>query len=195
MGKFCSNCGAKINESEKFCHSCRAEQKKEAGSASNAQHNAQSNQKNIQDYFSEAYLRETFLSMEGRLGRFSYFKWLLILDVASILLCVIVESLLLKEWETTNTPCSIIELMINLSILYPTYCLTVRRIKDMDKSLSIANWYVLIGGIYTIGLNINDYFAFSLDGKVLGFVFLIYSLYLIFTPGTSGENQHGEEPM
>lgn len=195
MGKFCSNCGAQINENEKFCHSCGAEIKKETGGASNAQHNLQLNAKNIQDYFSEAYLKETFLNRDGRLGRFSYFKRILVLDVAAVLLSVIVELLLLKEWETMNTPCAIIELMIALAALYPTYCLTVRRLKDMNKSLSIANWYVLVGGIDRAGLNFDDKFAYSIDGKVLGLIFFVLTLYLIFTPGTSGANQYGEEPM
>ena len=197
MGKFCSNCGAQVSENEKFCHSCGAELKKEPKESNGItymEYNSQPNTNSGQDFFSEAYLRETFLSRNGRLGRFSYFKRQMALSIGIILFGLIVESLLLKEWETTNTPCAIIELIISLSALYPMYCLTVRRLKDMNKSLSLANWYIFVEGIYTLGLNLDDRFGYSTDGKGLGLIFLIFTLYLIFTPGTSGANQYGEDP-
>lgn len=197
MGKFCSNCGVQVNENEKFCHSCGAELKKEpkeSNGITNMEYNSQPNTKSGQNFFSEEYLKETFLSRNGRLGRFSYFKLQIVLTVAIILLDFIVEAFLLKEWETTNTLCKIIELIISLSALYPTYCLTVRRLKDMNKSLSLANWYIFVEGIYTVGVNLDDRFGYSTDGKGLGLIFLIFTLYLIFTPGTSGANQYGEDP-
>lgn len=197
MGKFCSNCGAQVSENENFCHSCGVELKKElkeSNDITSMQYNSQPSATSREDYFSEAYLKETFLSRDGRLGRFSYFKRMIVLEIVRIMLLVIVEWLLLKEWETMNTPCAIVESLISLFALYPDYCLTVRRIKDINKSLSLANIYIFIAGIYTIGASIDNQFIYSAGGKLLVLIYMGFAIYFLFTPGTNGANQYGEDP-
>jgi len=62
-------------------------------------------------------------------------------------------------------------LVVTLGLIAPGICVSIRRMHDKDKS----GWWLLIGFVPIVGF--------------------LYILYLFVTPGTSGDNDFGPDPL
>ena len=140
-----------------------------------------------------------FLSVEGRLNRLRYFKRGLVIGVVAVLLDV-----LFSNGDGSDNGFTI---AFGILFLLPTYCLNVRRLKDLDKDATVAVLYLILETI----LLIFEMFGWdsmsmaSLErGIITGYaqiyictlvVQLAISIFLTFVPGTQGENKYGKDPL
>ncbi len=138
-------------------------------------------------------LYETFLSMEGRLNRLRYFKRLLVVGIAQMALVVFIAILFADMFGNISTFGSILMNIIFVAGTAITYTLDVRRLHDMDKSDLLAK--VSAVAMLYIGLADIDMFNVTIFDCVVYFALTVIGLYLMFNPGTRGENQYGSDPL
>lgn len=123
------------------------------------------------------YFFEMYLSFNGRLNRSRYFLYGLTVGII-IALAYVISIIVMVDPPTVGT---YITLVIYISILIicsiSGTSLSIRRLHDLDKT----GWLVLIE-------------LFSLI-PVLRIISAIFSLYLLFAPGTKGPNQYGNDPL
>ena len=144
---------------------------------------------------SEETIFEQFLNQEGRLNRWRYFKRIFVLAVVGFVLSVVIGMVFLKEGELINSAVSIASTVVGLILLYPHYCLILRRMKDLDKPLWLAKLGVGLSGVSMIFFNYDPAMAKSALGMLLALVGGILGLYFLFFKGTKGDNQYGPDPL
>ena len=179
MSNFCSNCGAQLNEHDNFCPRCGKKTSEQSAS------------RRVKDNG----IVENFLSRDGRLNRWRYFK-------RSFLLCVIESFVMLigmlflagSDLTIISSAQSIYIKIIALAGLVPQFCLLVRRLHDMDKDDTLAYVFTAVDllNIMTMDFSLDDQSAWE---NVLAIIMLLISLYVLFGRGTKGDNQYGADPL
>ena len=86
-------------------------------------------------------------------------------------------------------------MIVGLGIIYPQYCLIIRRLKDLDKDLSFAIWIAAISAIFTVVINVDKFFIYTIKGQLLSLILTGIYLYLFLQSGTPGDNKYGEDPL
>lgn len=109
---------------------------------------------------------------EGRLNRYPYFKYMIILWLASFLFGFVfgfLGTFLTGDPDSMLTviPTGVFSLCTSVGIIM----IGIRRLHDLDKS----GWFMLI--------------------VLIPFVNIIFALYLLLASGTVGYNQYGEDPL
>ena len=219
MVKYCTKCGAEVNDKAKFCGKCGAKLSENNESTQSTQstqsiqskqstQNTQSTQ-NIQStqntainsssqetrYVEDNTITEMFLNRSGRLNRLRYFKRTIALNVFWIVMILLGTAVLLEEWEYTSTPYEVYCVVLGLAKLFPEYCLNVRRLHDLDnEDLFIAKWIAAMDALTIFLSATGDDFMESSKGIVMLFLYLIFTLYLLFARGTKGDNRFGADP-
>lgn len=207
MAKYCSNCGNKVSETSKFCSSCgfaiskekeELEDKQETIINEPVAENIVAVSKNGK-YIPDDDLKKTFFSMKGRLNRLRYFKRIIVLGLFDMFLCMIIE--------TAFYDGELLEILLMFAVLYPQYCLDVRRLHDLDKGNGLALGKLMLGLFSTLFMLMYGFdalvnpTAFAIDGGVLRLMGLIWvvgigmGLYLLFADGTKGKNKYGPDPL
>ena len=176
LDKFCSNCGARLNEGANFCSSCGRSLK----SVSN----------------SSGWLYETFLRREGRLNRWSYFKRTLLatlIEVLTIMAMAVVLAILVPNEVSKND--GLIATMLLLAIIslnfYLTYGLIIRRCHDLKEDsllhtfiskddTSVAK-FIIVGSVVSFILDVFEFNEIMVN--LVDIVIGVVSIYLIFAPG------------
>ena len=97
----------------------------------------------------------------------------------------------LKPWELTNSTYEGFTILCGLVALYPEFCLNSRRLEDLDKPPQMAYWLAGVGAIAVISSTSFE----SGKGAILGLIYLVAALYLLFAEGTRGDNQYGPDPL
>ncbi len=82
-------------------------------------------------------------------------------------------------------------ILIGGQVIY--YCLNVRRLHDLNKDETLA--YILLGLGLISALSSSDVFDMSAFERLSYCVETLGSLYLLFAPGTHGENNYGADPL
>ena len=132
-----------------------------------------------------------FLKRTGRLNRLRYFKRSLVIGIVNVVLVMIGEAIFLDQWELTNSAYEGFTILCGLVTLYPEFCLDCRRLEDLDKPPQMAYWLAGVGAIVVISST-----SFELGkGAIIGLIYLVATLYLLFAEGTRGDNQYGPDPL
>lgn len=184
MSKVCPNCGTKFDDDQKFCSSC--------GTKLNAE-NFES-QSNV--YVEDKTLEEIFLRKDGRLNRLRYFKRTLLLGVTGIVAMLACVIFFIDAWGNISTFGDFLTTIIALLLLFPVYCLSVRRLHDLGKDEKMAVVYCLLNLIALKFLNHNPN-SFELPTwLIIDYVLQTgITFYLWLMPGVRGENKYGADPL
>ena len=193
MGKFCSRCGAEVDNESRFCSSCgtptiQDQQDKLQQDTLLEKSSVQS----IQGASCEmdSTLQDMFFKNHGRLNRLRYFKRSLALWLIEVMLFVGFVFILDLDYE--DNAVDVLSLCITLIALYPGYCLIVRRIEDLDRKRSDAVAITIVGAVVAL-FNLSD--LSSLAQRGLAVAYLFFLIYLLVKDGTHGPNKYGEDPL
>lgn len=150
-------------------------------------------------------LKENYLSFKGRLNRKPFFIRNMIIFAISLLMRAIAVFVLKTEYDFVAIVFAVILLVYVFFSWWASLSLTVRRLHDIGYSaksvlppLIFAN---IIGGIWvsygTIVFvqNPSIFKGGSVFFTIVCIVNFIFTLYLFFRKGTTGENKYGEDPL
>ena len=139
---------------------------------------------------------EIFLGREGRLNRWRFFKRSLVLGFLMAAISVTGDFFLSENWEPTISS-KLFNALVSLAFLFPTYCLNVRRLHDMNKTELLAKVNLVFGIFFSC-------MDFDFRSATLPYTILIFatatisigiSLYMLVSPGTRGSNRYGNDPL
>lgn len=140
-----------------------------------------------------------YTSLEGRIGRQSYWigtGGLLVIGIAGVL---IVDSL----FDMSSTAGLVVFLLLELALVYPAYCLMGKRFQDRDKPAV----YGLIGIVVSLVIAHLDFFGITHDatgwptpiGWIGSLIQLTVGIWLLvelgILRGTAGPNRYGADPV
>ena len=181
MAKFCPNCGAELQSGDKFCKSCG----QKTDSSTSAPDGG--------GYVKERELSEIFLKTSGRLNRLRYFKRSMAIALVEIVILIPIIFAFSDIWGNLTTFGSILTAAVILAGWVPYYCLMVRRMHDLNKDNTLA---IVSLGIQIFGTVFgSDGFDMSAIESVAYLINGVIALYMLFAPGTKGDNQYGEDPL
>ena len=109
---------------------------------------------------------------EGRLNRFPYFKYLILLWLASFVFGAVFSFAGAILTGTTDSMLTVIPTgVFSMCTSVGSIMIGIRRLHDLDKS----GWFMLV--------------------ILIPFVNLIFALYLLLASGTAGQNRYGADPL
>ena len=139
-------------------------------------------------------VEEMFLNQSGRLNRLRYFKRVMAIFLVSLVAMLPVTIIFGDDFGNLSSFGNILVTLINLAILIPFYCLDVRRLHDMDKDETLAKVSLAIGISVAI-IPVDDIFSVPTPLMIVYLIGTVLGLYMLFSPGTKGENQYGADPL
>lgn len=145
-------------------------------------------------YTEDKTMQEMFLKTTGRLNRLRYFKRVMVVTVATLAIGFPFFMIFSDEWGNLTSFGNMITTIIGIIALFPMYCLDVRRLQDMDKDNTIAKISFVISAI-TVIIAPDDVFTMDTSIAIVYLVNGAIGLYLLFSPGTKGENKYGPDPL
>ena len=146
---------------------------------------------------------ENFLKREGRLNRWRYFKRMFALLLISEIVVIVVSIIAALSMPTVifSSDTSLFDnLIVNIAkvvgfLLTPAYfCLMVRRLHDLNKSEAIAYVAVAVICVNILSLDLEQEEDSILE-IALQWLNFAFTLYLLFFPGTKGNNKYGSDPL
>lgn len=147
------------------------------------------------DGFSDTSLRGRFFNFVGRLNRWRYFTWGILLTIIFFIVYTVIVvglagSLLAGEGAAFLIGC-LLYLVFQLPFYVGALSLSIRRAHDMGKS-------TLFGCLYLLNLPLSLILQ-TLDSRFLSFIvaaaFFVYGMCLLFVRGTEGPNKYGPDPL
>ena len=145
-------------------------------------------------YTEDKTMQEMFIKTTGRLNRLRYFKRVMVVTVATLAIGFPFFMIFSDEWGNLTSFGNMITIIIGIIALFPMYCLDVRRLQDMDKDNTIAKISFVISAI-TVIIAPDDVFTMDTSIAIVYLVNGAIGLYLLFSPGTKGENKYGPDPL
>ncbi len=141
-------------------------------------------------------IAENFFRREGRLNRWRYFKRSITIALVSF---IIVLGIIVMDVNALGQLSSFGNGLIKIfsaAVQVPIFCLTVRRLHDMNKDETLAYVCVTLS-LSTIIFQGNDFLVTepSQLENILTMINGIIALYILFCPGTKGDNQYGTDPL
>ena len=146
---------------------------------------------------------ENFLKREGRLNRWRYFKRMFALLLISEIVVIVVSIIAALSMPTVifSSDTSLFDnLIVNIAkvvgfLLTPAYfCLMVRRLHDLNQSEAIAYVAVAVICVNILSLDLEQEEDSILE-IALQWLNFAFTLYLLFFPGTKGNNKYGSDPL
>ena len=206
MAKFCSKCGAPIEEGGKFCSSCGA--KIVESSAPNQNEvtkdvppapNDESSAPNQNDFFvDDVGVEAMFLKRTGRLNRLRFIQRILALGVAEFIGIFIIAALFVNDYGLMSNFGNLLVTFLIIAGLVPEYCLMVRRLYDLNQNDILAKVSVGLSVfvlIYSLTKNPFEQFETSDVEIIIGLAQFAFVMYLFCVPGVRGRNQYGPDPL
>lgn len=147
-------------------------------------------------YTEDKTMQEMFLKTTGRLNRLRYFKRGLVVLLASLVVGIPALMIFSDEWGNLTSFGNLISVIINLATFIPMYCLAVRRLHDLDKDETLAKISLGLGVVGIImGMSNDDFSSMSAVEMIVYGIDSVICLYILFAPGTKGENKYGPDPL
>ncbi len=207
-GNFCSKCGASLEQGAKFCSSCGAslsggvslektvQVQPAVGQSDNMAHRNQefdTMSNNVAGQFHNSAhgggpqqaggnsfiqrLKANYFTAQGRLNRWAYFvksiKIFLMSLIPDILLGISV--VMIEEESGAAILLGIVLLLLSVLLLLPfmvaSLMVGARRCHDLGHS----GWLILL--------------------TMVPYINVAFDLYILFCPGTRGDNQYGPDPL
>ena len=140
------------------------------------------------------YFKRNFLTAEGRLNRWKYFKLMFLLGLLAGVASFITGLFFSNAIGTLTPTGEKISVIVTLAFLAPSYFLMTRRLHDIGKDNFWAKINIAIALYYIIFTDI-DINSISMFDSILSFISAIIGLYILFKKGTDGYNQYGSDPL
>lgn len=174
---FCPNCGTKLESNATACSFCGQIIEREPahvnlGGTPIKPPSAPPEYLDQPRYQKDTTIFEMFLSINGRLNRLRYVKRSALLVLIEFILAFAIALVFKDPFLNDLTSTGYVAMAIMLLIFAPPhYMLMIRRLHDLNKT----GWFCLL--------------------MLIPFVNTIFSLYVLFAPGTVGYNQYGADPV
>ena len=148
----------------------------------------------------DSSIKEIFFRTSGRLNRWRYFTRRIIVSVLTKFFLFVGYKVLGYEYGQVTTAAGIYNGFISIIFLIPIFCLTVRRLQDMNKGKFLAVVYVAMNVFMAFSdMTFTDfkYMESATSYLVLTIVTFSMMLYMYFmiSPGTYGKNKYGVNPL
>ena len=146
---------------------------------------------------------ENFLRRDGRLNRLRYFKRIVLIGIIDAIIGAVIGAVASDDFGQLSTMGDILDKIFAILFLIPQFCLMIRRLHDMNKGNTLAYVNVILG---VVSLFLVEHMVASISSgeplmveSTIAGVFLIaqvvISLYILFCPGTKGDNNYGSDPL
>ena len=145
-------------------------------------------------YIEDTTMQEMFLKTTGRLNRLRYFKRIMVVTLISLLIDCFLITIFSDAWGNLTSLGDKLTSIVGIITLIPGYCLDVRRLQDLDQNDLLAKISLVLGFI-TIFISTGDIFSPSKSELLVYFGYTVIALYMLFVPGTKGENKYGPDPL
>lgn len=115
---------------------------------------------------------EKIFTVQGRLNRLPYIKYVIVLTVISFILNFIVSTAAaLLTGNAEGTLAKILSVIVTLPLSLGSIMIAIRRLHDLNRS----GWFLLAGIIPVLNV--------------------ILVIYMLFFKGTDGANKYGADPL
>ena len=134
-------------------------------------------------------LKRIYMTDTGRLNRIDYFKYSVILGIAAIIVITILEEIFKDDFGGMGLFGKIVYLAVSLASLIPAYFLDIRRLHDCGYDVTLARVnFVLCANFCVPSFDVNTDTPFN---TIVSLAVLLLGAFILFKPGTPGENQYG----
>ena len=212
--KFCPFCGKGVPAGAHFCGECGKQLPGGAQASPPAAPQQTTISAVLQNQPPKKPLRkpdegfyENFVKREGRLNRLRYFKRTIVVGIIGFIIYCVVAAFVDDIFRTRTS--EFILAVAAACTLPIQLMLDIRRLQDMGKGEFLANCIVYMDALlYFMPALFFPWqppvggYGFIPPHEPLGYLFMglsvvsfILSLYLLFAPGTHGENQYGPDPL
>lgn len=146
---------------------------------------------------------ENVLRRDGRLNRLRYFKRIVLIGIIDIIIGAVIGAVASDDFGQLSTMGDILNKIVAIIFLIPQFCLMVRRLQDMNKGSTLAYVDVILG---VVSLFLLEHMVASIlsgeplmvESTIAGVCLIaqvVISLYMLFCPGTKGDNDYGSDPL
>lgn len=139
---------------------------------------------------------ENFFRRDGRLNRLRYFKRNVVLFVVELIILTVITTLGTNDLDEFSQGSLILFKVVSIAVMIPFCCLMIRRLHDLNMNETLAYvFFALI--VVSIFMDSKDMLKTepTLLEDALNTVNFIISLYVLFWPGTNGDNRYGSDSL
>ena len=145
-------------------------------------------------------IKEIFFRTTGRINRWRYFTRRVIISVLTKIFLFAGYKVLGYEYGNVTTAAGIYNGVVSMIFLVPIFCLTVRRLQDMNKGRLLAFAYVAINIFMAFSdMTFTDFKYMQSATSYLVLTAVTFSMmldmYFMISPDTYGKNQYGANPL
>lgn len=139
---------------------------------------------------------ENFFRRDGRLNRMRYFKRNVVLFVVELIILTVITTLGTNDLDEFSQGSLILFKVVSIAVMIPFCCLMIRRLHDlnMNETLAYVFFALIVVSILMDGKDMLKTEPTLLE-DALNTVNFIISLYVLFWPGTNGDNRYGSDPL
>ena len=145
-------------------------------------------------YTDESTISEIFFKSNGRLNRLRYFKRTFFLWFLLKMLLYLGYRVFGYEFGQADFYATFYNTAVTLVFVIPNYCLSVRRLQDMNRGKTLAVVCAILSAIMAFldftGVNYMFYLLLALVT-----VRIAIGGYMLIVPGTYGKNRYGASPI
>lgn len=148
----------------------------------------------------DSSVKEIFFRTSGRLNRWRYFTRRIIIGVLTYIFLMIGYKVLGYEYGQVTTAAGIYNGVVSIIFLIPIFCLTVRRLQDMNRGKLLAFVYVVMKIIMAFSDMTFTEFKYMESATsyfilTLATFSMMLDMYFMISPGTYGRNKYGADPL
>ena len=139
---------------------------------------------------------ENFFRRDGRLNRLRYFKRNVVLFVVELIILTVITTVGTNDLDEFSQGSLILFKVVSIAVMIPFCCLMIRRLHDlnMNETLAYVFFALIVVSILMDGKDMLKTEPTLLE-DALNTVNFIISLYVLFWPGTNGDNRYGSDPL
>lgn len=139
---------------------------------------------------------ENFFRRDGRLNRMRYFKRNVVLFVVELIILTVITTAGTNDLDEFSQGSLILFKVVSIVGLIPFCCLMIRRLHDlnMGETLAYVFFALTVVSIFMDGKDMLKVEPTPFE-DALNTVNFIISLYVLFWPGTNGDNRYGSDPL
>ena len=139
---------------------------------------------------------ENFFRRDGRLNRLRYFKRNVVLFVVELIILTVITTAGTDDLDEFSQGSLILFKVVSIAVMIPFCCLMIRRLHDlnMNETLAYVFFALIVVSILMDGKDMLKTEPTLLE-DALNTVNFVISLYVLFWPGTNGDNRYGSDPL